>query len=86
MIIWLNNFALKCLSGQSSYYIDSISKASGYTTKGTTKFADITDFTQIYNELNEAETNLTSSDLFVWDDLLDAFTLKPEYLNNYLKL
>ena len=68
----------------ADYYLDSISKASGYTTKGTTKFADITDFTQIYNELNK--TNLASSDLFIWNDLLDTFTLKPEYLNDYLEL
>lgn len=70
----------------ADYYIDSISKASGYTTKGTTKFADITDFTQIYNELNKSEIDFASSDLFVWNDLLDAFTLKPEYLNDYLEL
>ena len=68
----------------ADYYLDSISKASGYTTKGTTKFADITDFTQIYNELNK--TSLASSDLFIWNDLLDTFTLKPEYLNDYLEL
>ena len=72
------------IAGITDSYLESISNAMSYMTKGTTKTVDIQKFVNEYN--NKFKTTLISSDLFAWNDILNAYTLKPEYLQTYIEM
>ena len=64
-------------------YLEGITNAASYIIKGTTKTTDMQKFVNQYNK--QLDSDLTISALFEWNDILDAFTLKPEYLSNWLQ-
>ena len=70
----------------AQYYDDiltSISSTTGFVTNGTKKVGDIQKFITDYNK-RKPEANISMADAFAWDEILGAWTLKPEYLNSYL--
>lgn len=68
-------------------YLSSISTASSYVTKGTTKQADMQKFVNQYNNLFNlvGAEQLEVADLFDYSDILEAWTLKPEKLREFVK-
>lgn len=73
----------------SDDYLNAISMAVSYTSKGTTKQADMQKFVNDFNEklkLTGTENALKITDLFSWDSILEAFTLNAGKLQSYLNI
>ena len=75
------------LTEEMSQIIDDrlgyITEATSLIVSGTTSQADMSSFVTKYNKA--MGTNLSQKNLFSYDDVLDSFTLKPEYLSAYIE-
>ena len=64
-------------------YLSNITNAMNSTIKGITSQSDIQKFVNDYSQA--LGYTVSSADLFQFDDILQAFTLKPEYLQKYIE-
>lgn len=64
-------------------HLSYISNATDLTVSGTTSQADMANFMTKYNKA--MGTTLKSGELFGYDEILKAFTLKPEYIQAYVE-
>ena len=64
--------------------MSSITSAADYTTKGTTKFQDMVDFTKAFNEAIPG-INAEITDLFSYDKDLQGYTLDTTSYRTYLE-
>ena len=64
--------------------MSSIISAADYTTKGTTKFQDMADFTKVFNEAIPG-INAEITDLFSYDKDLQGYTLDTTSYRTYLE-
>ena len=63
-------------------YLDNISNATTNITRGLTKQSDIQKFVDDYIQVTGQKVD--AMQLFEFDSILQAFTLKPEYLQRYI--
>ena len=70
------------MSAIADKYVYNIEQASSLVSSGTTSVADMDTFTKLYSEMfGETSTDA----LFDYNEVLEAWTLKPEVLQKYVK-
>ena len=63
--------------------LTAIADASSFVSQGTDKATDMQKFVTDFNE--KTSSNYSISDMFKWDDVLETYTLKSEYLQEYIE-
>jgi polyhydroxyalkanoate synthesis regulator phasin len=62
--------------------LTAIADAGSFVSKGTDKATDMQKFVTDFNKKTGSDFSI--SDMFQWDDVLETYTLKPQYLQEYL--
>lgn len=63
--------------------LTAIADASSFVSQGTDKATDMQKFVTDFN--GKTSSNYSISDMFKWDEVLDTYTLKSEYLQEYIE-
>ena len=79
--IKFNDAVLEQFSNITDQYTSSIQNAVSLVTQGTTSDATMQQFATAWKEAGLEEKSV--AELFKYDDILDAWTLKPEYLKEF---